>query len=185
MLEVERQKIEYSAGRCSSLKSREFQDLSTCGAGRKKKLLSYKLAATHFGFDLSPHKKCEMKFFTRQNWSGCTWEKNQPQSAATGWRKRMLMTPLLIEGVEASSFAAAGDRLVVHHNSSLSTACPGVLQAKPKSSEALVEEFEHLARDWWVIPLPETSESGERTSAVVFFFKCKSSDRSNGLNQRD
>ena len=45
----------------------------------------------------------------------------------------------LIEGVEPSSFAAAGDRLFVHRNTSF--------QATSRSSKVSVEELEELVED--------------------------------------
>ena len=49
----------------------------------------------------------------------------------------------MIERVEPTSFAAAGDRLLVH----LSAACPGDPQATPESCAVLVEEPERLVQD--------------------------------------
>ena len=48
-------------------------------------------------------------------------EEHQPESAAAG-----TADTTLIDGVEGSSFAAAGDRLHVHLNSSFSTTCLGI-----------------------------------------------------------
>ena len=64
-----------------------------------------------------------MKYIFRQSWSGCTGKKNQPGSAATGSEGLGTDDTTLIEGVEPRSFAAAGDRLPVHLDSSAS-ACP-------------------------------------------------------------
>ena len=50
----------------------------------------------------------------------------------------------LIEGVEPSSFAAAGDRLFVHRNTSFSNASLGDSQATSRSSKVSVEELEEL-----------------------------------------
>ena len=49
--------------------------------------------------------------------------------------------------MEPSSLAAVGDRSLLYLNSPFSTACPGDLQAPPKSSNVPLEEPERLARD--------------------------------------
>ena len=51
-------------------------------------------------------------------------EYNQPGSAATG-SGGLGSDDTEVEGVEPSSFVAAGVRLLVHLNCSHSTACPG------------------------------------------------------------
>ena len=47
-----------------------------------------------------------------------------------------------------SSFAAAGDHLLVHLNSSFSTACPGHPQATPTSSNISAEKCKRLVKDF-------------------------------------
>ena len=89
------------------------------------RLLSYKLRAPNHGVFLSPHTTCEMKYILRQSWSGCTRKQNQPEAAATGNGGMGTDDTTLSEGVEQSSFAAAGSRMLVHLTSSFSTAYPG------------------------------------------------------------
>ena len=52
-------------------------------------------------------------------------EENHSESAASGSGGLGADDTTLIEGVGPSSFAAAGDRLLVHLNSSFSTGCHG------------------------------------------------------------
>ena len=61
-------------------------------------------------------------------------EDDQPGCAAT-------------EVVEPSTFVAAGDRLLVHLNSSYNTACRGDTRAATKSFEVLVEEPQQVERE--------------------------------------
>ena len=64
----------------------------------------------------------------RKNWSGCMWKKdNQPASATPGSGGLDTDDTAVIEVVEPNSFVAVGDRLLVHLDSSCSTACPGHL----------------------------------------------------------
>ena len=53
----------------------------------------------------------------------------------------------LFGGEEPSSFAAAGDSLLVHLNSSFGIASPGDPQATPKGSNVSVGELERLVKD--------------------------------------
>ena len=100
---------------------------------------------------------------------------NQPVSAATGTGSgRMGSDSTLIEGLEPSSFVAAGDRLPVHLNSAFSPAHPG----DPQTLEAEELEFEAWPgfTNFWV--WRTNFRSG-------VFLKCKSSDRSSHLDWRD
>ena len=67
-------------------------------------------------------------------------EENQLGSAATGSGRLRADSTTLLDVVEQSSVAAAGDRLLVHQNSSFSAACLEDPQTTPKSSNALVEQ---------------------------------------------
>ena len=64
-------------------------------------------------------------------------EENQSESAATCSGGMGTDDTTLIEVVEPSSYAAAGDRLLVHLNISYSTACRGDIRASTKSSNFL------------------------------------------------
>ena len=71
-------------------------------------------------------------------------EESQSESAATCSGGTGTDDTTFIEVVEPSSFAAAGDRLLLHLNISYSTACPGDIQATTKSSNFLVEEQDRV-----------------------------------------
>ena len=74
-------------------------------------------------------------------------EEHQPESA-TGCGGPGTDDATLTELVEPSSFtAAAGDRLLVHLNSSFSTAYPSDIQATLASSHVPVDELERLVKD--------------------------------------
>ena len=89
-----------------------------------------------------------MKQIYRQSWRcACKWKKisqNLLLQVAEGLGTDVT-TPT--GGVEPSSFAAAGDRLPVHLNSSFSTACPGNPQDTPESSNDPLEDFARMERD--------------------------------------
>ena len=85
-------------------------------------------------------------------------EENQPESPATGSGGLSTNDTTLLEGVEQSSLAAAGDRLPVHLSISFSTEFPRDPQATPASSNVLVEERERLAKD------SASREKGSRTT---------------------
>ena len=84
------------------------------------------------------HSIREMKYIVHQN---------QPESAAIGCGGLGTDVTILMEGVEPSSFAAAGDRLLVHLNSSCSTVCLGDPLTTPESSNVFVEEPEQLMEE--------------------------------------
>ena len=84
------------------------------------------------------HSIREMKYIVHQN---------QPESAAIGCGELGTDVTILMEGVEPSSFAAAGDRLLVHLNSSCSVVCLGDPLTTPESSNVLVEEPEQLMEE--------------------------------------
>ena len=67
-------------------------------------------------------------------------EEHQPGSAATGRGGMGTDDTTLIERVEPSSFVAAADRLLVHLNSSYSTACAGDTWTSTQSFNVPVEE---------------------------------------------
>ena len=67
--------VEYSPGGCASPQSREvYTSLDICTAP-KKRLLSYKVAATKLGVILCPYSIREMRYIIRPIWSGCIRKK--------------------------------------------------------------------------------------------------------------
>ena len=117
--------------------------------GLKKRLPSYKLAATIFGGVLSTTQCARDEGYLCQELEWVHMEDHQPGSAATTLGEMGAGDTISIGRREPSSFVAAGDRLLVHLHSSYSTACPGDTPTTLKSSNVPVEESER----WGKIPL--------------------------------
>ena len=135
--------VEYSPGGCASPQSREVYTSLDIGTAPKKRLLSYKVAATNFCRYLVPTQYTRDEVYHSPNLEWMHTEENQPESAATGSGGMSTDDVPLLEGVEPSLQQRATG-CPVHLDSSLRTACPGDLQATPEGSNALVEKLERL-----------------------------------------
>ena len=105
-----------------------------------------------------------MKHTTRQSASGCTWKKNSPNQLLLVVEDMSTDWSTLTESVEPSSFAAAGDRLHVRPNSSLSTACLGDPRQHLTFLMFLMKELERLVKD---------SASKKRRAETIDFETCQ------------
>ena len=128
--------VEHSAAEV--LQSREICKSLTIRAGLRKKKEVAQSQARCNGFSRYPQPTKHARD------EAC----HSPQLV---WKKTSLDLSPHSDGVEPSSFTAAGRRLPVHHNSSSSAACPGGHQATPKkhlsSKPAAMEKVHDLVHE--------------------------------------
>ena len=114
VLEVERTKIEYVAGR---LEIRKSKDLSTFGQVTRSSPKVARSLHLILGIFLSHHSMRETWYNMSPELEWMRMEETQIGSAAAGCGGLGPDDTTMIEVVEPSSFEAAGHRLLVHLNS--------------------------------------------------------------------
>ena len=97
---------------------------------------------------MGQHSIREMNDICLKDWSGCNWKKVGLDLLLRVVEELGTDDTTLFEVVEPSSFVPAGDRLLVHLNSSYASGCPGDTRTATKSSDGPVEEPEsHNCRE--------------------------------------